>query len=414
MPSIRTYFHLAAVLLLAGLSACCKPDRPEEQDDSYNRVVLFLVEGRNSLLWNVQKNVETLSSSYIPPDDRDALLVLSNVPPLTGSRSDPYSPVLFRIRPGKGGEPVRDTLLTLTLREPIAKGETLSSVLSWVGEHFPSEHYGLVMGSHSSGWLPVGYKWPQNVVTWNADKNRPKRSFGKEEIGGKTYSLSIPELAGAIPMHLDFLYFDSCLMGCVEVAYELKDVVDYIAFSPTEVLSDGLDYTTVSERLFGSETPELERLCSDYFALYDGKSGTYRSATISLVDCRRISALAELCKTLFGTYRDSILQLDPEAVQRLYGDTPYLFFDMEDILVKAGISEGERLALRQALDDCVVYKAATPSYSAGTAPGPITSYCGMSMYLPSVMNRYSQWDFTELNDYYRKEVAWNAATGLLE
>ena len=136
----------------------------------------------------------------------------------------------------------------------------------------------------------------------------------------KSYEIDIKDFAAAIPMKLDYLIFDACLMGCVEVAYELKDVCDKLVFSPTEVLTMGFDYSTLSRNLFSWDSPDLEQVALDYFSLYDKKSGYERSASVSVVDCTRVGALAECFAAIVENHADRMLYVDRSKVQRYFYD----------------------------------------------------------------------------------------------
>ena len=407
----------------------------------YSRVVLLYAEGHNTLCEYIHEDIEELCSGSIPQDPSDVMLVFSKLASRKGRYSDPTSPVLFRVRRGADGKAVRDTLLTFPARTPATTPETMSSVLSYVRDYFPAAHYGMILSSHASGWMPAGYFYnPETYegsssVVWGMQRRRVAgspvpleenfpydiyspmvRSYGRDQIitGGRSevYELTMPEIAASVPMHLDFIYFDACLMGCVEVAYELRNITDVIGFSPAEVLAEGIDYTRLCEFLFKDDGPDLVGICRDYFEHYDLQpDGDYRSATVSLIDCTKLQPLADLCTTLFDKYRAQILQLDPEVVQRYFREGRYYFFDLQDILLQAGISETEQASLQQALDACTIYKAATPSFIGAF---DIKVYSGMSMYLPSIATFYPKKDFTYLNNFYRTEVAWNKATGLVQ
>ena len=76
-------------------------------------------------------------------------------------------------------------------------------------------------------------------------------------------------------------------------------------------------------------------------------------------------------------------------------------------LVKAGASEEEIARLDAALEDCVLYKAATPWFMKGGEDGfAINTHCGLSMYLPSMGTKF-------LDNYYKTNIAWNQATQLV-
>ena len=70
---------------------------------------------------------------------------------------------------------------------------------------------------------------------------------------------------------------------------------------------------------------------------------------------------------------------------------------------QCGVSADEMSALHKALDDCVVYKAATPSFIHAFN---ITNYSGLSMYLPCAGTSL-------LNSIYMDEP-WNKAVGLVK
>ena len=79
-----------------------------------------------------------------------------------------------------------------------------------------------------------------------------------------------------------------------------------------------------------------------------------------------------------------------------------MFFDLEDILVKAAVSDSELEALKYALEDCVISKYATDAFMISLR---IDRHSGFSMYLPDA-------DRGILNDYYTT-LEWNKATGLI-
>jgi hypothetical protein len=62
--------------------------------------------------------------------------------------------------------------------------------------------------------------------------------------------MELADFANAIPYKLDFIIFDACFMGSVEVCYELKDKAEYIVASPTEILSPGFVYSSMMQHLF--------------------------------------------------------------------------------------------------------------------------------------------------------------------
>jgi hypothetical protein len=207
-----------------------------------------------------------------------------------------------------------------------------------------------------------------------------------------------------VPMKLDYILFDACLMGGIEVAYEFVGKCDYMAFSQAEVLAQGFNYKTITTHLLNNKyTSSPEDVCKDYIDYYNSLSGVYRYATVSLVDCNKLEPLANLCSILFSKYRNGLDSLSPSKVQRFYtGNHPW-FYDLQSILTTAGASETEVAELQSILDDCVLYKGHTPAFLSDFS---IKTFSGFSMYLPRNGS-------AELNKYY-KTLRWNQATGLVE
>ena len=175
-----------------------------------------------------------------------------------------------------------------------------------------------------------------------------------------------------------------------------------MGFSQTEVLAMGFDYYTLASRLL-QYNPDPVQVCKDYFARYDIKTGGDRSATISAVDTRQMEPLVTICKTLFDKYRSELKSMKGGNVQGYFRYDRHFFYDLEDILIKAGITAEEKAALEDALNQCVVYKAAT-DYFLGI---PRNTACGLSMYLPSMGSDY-------LDTFYTNHIAWNKATELVK
>ena len=78
---------------------------------------------------------------------------------------------------------------------------------------------------------PSSYTFPQfGPIT---------KTFGIEQsLYGGTLEMEITDLASAIPMHLKCIVFDACLLGGVEVAYELRNLCDKICFSSLRCLAE--------------------------------------------------------------------------------------------------------------------------------------------------------------------------------
>ena len=218
------------------------------------------------------------------------------------------------------------------------------------------------------------------------------------------YETDIREIVQALPFKLDYLIFDACFMGGVEVACEFRDKCNFVVASQTEILSDGMDYTTMISDLLEGNRADLVSLATNFFNHYD-LSSENRSATISVVDCSKLGTLAAVCRNLFRNYDISKDNVDASKLQKYFHHPEHAwFYDLYSIVQAAGASETELSDLQWALDECILYKAATPTFA--LYGFPIDTHSGLSMYLPEK-------ERTQLNSYYR-ELTWNKLTGLLK
>ncbi len=353
--------HIIVALLLPLLLVSCFKDpnfepgsgdsgskpQPERLPDKEVRNVMIMFSGGfNSISNALANDLEELMYGFVPTASSRAdniLLVFSRRK--LYDNSTPISPVLYRIYKNGEGTVIRDTLYTWEKTKQATDPAVIKDVFNIARDKFPAKGYGLVYSSHASGWIP--------------DPDRTKgislNSVGQDADTGRVHETELYEFVDAIPYPLDYILFDACFMACVEVAWALKDKTPIIAFSPTEIMSDGFNYNTLAERLIGSSEPNPLAVCEDYFAQYTDPEQRTPYASITLVDTRKLDALASICKTLFEKYRLFIYALGYNDVQKYFrpGHNTWHehLYDLRDMLVKAGINASETEAFDKALND---------------------------------------------------------------
>ena len=387
------------------------------------QVLLIYGAGFNTLSSDIWYNIDTIEKGYLPGNGRndDVVLVFSH---LTQNNrrffKSETAPILVRLY-SEHGENRADTLRTWPVGTPVANKEMMTEVFNWVREEFPAAGYGAVLSSHATGWLPEDYYEDPKKYEGRDRGSSPswtpqQRSFGQEyyDAGTKSQEMELKDLAAAIPYKLDYIVFDSCLMGTVEVAWELRNVCSYVAFSPCEIPAAGFDYRNLVEHLLKPEVPDVKAVCQDYFAWYE-QDTTY-GAAVTLVDCSRLDRLAATCRDLFDRYRSGIQNLEGKNVQvydrRVESKKYYIFFDLKDMLREAGASAADLASLQAALDEAIVYEAHTAKF----ITVQLDRVCGLATYLPAYPDyRRDIYHGTEfLDQFYKDNVAWNKATSLVE
>lgn len=133
-----------------------------------------------------------------------------------------------------------------------------------------AESYGLILGSHASGWLPS----PNAISTF---------SFGWDGVESNT--IDIPELATTLEQsfpenNLDFTLFDACMMGTAEVFYELRNATHYCIASVMETPAAGFPYNRFFTGLYESDI-DYAKVCNETVQ-YNKENrwwGTYAAVT---------------------------------------------------------------------------------------------------------------------------------------
>lgn len=400
--------------------------RPAER-----QVFLIYSAGFNTLSADLESDVEEFKQGYVPSlSSPNVVLVYSKRTAPRSGFSTKTPSYLVRLYSEMDGKVVADTLKRWSESAVAASPQTLRNVWEYVRSNYPATHYGMLFSSHASGWVPPGYYMNGKITTaapasssvssqsfanlssvpvpYSAPVQLPGvpsvRSLGMDnKTNSSAYEMDIEEFAKAIPVKLDYLIFDACLMGCVEVAYALKDKCSRILFSPAEVLSDGMCvYEKLGERLLMNPEQDLESVCNDAYDFYDKQTGQYRSLTISMVDCKAMDQLATACSRLFSDYAQNLSSVNPDNVQGYFRFGKSWFYDIEDILLKSGVPQVAMADFYSAMDRAVPYKKSTQYF----IDFKIDTYSGMSMFLPVADNDPA------LKEYY-KTLSWNKATGLV-
>ncbi len=407
MSRIKSFFLLLGILLLTGCDGLNKPF-----EGTYDHVFIYCGLGYNNLSNNLKTNLQELQTDVLPGLANDKAIVAFCHNTADGSYTQENPPCLIRIFRGNDGKPVMDTLKTYDDITLSASKETLRTVLNDIQQRFPARRYGLLVSSHGSGWIPGNYTNGSEQSTIRSVIRQPDvpwpatKAIGNQYLGSARNAqwIELTDFAQAIPMRMEYIILDNCLSGCVEVAYELKDICDYLVVSPTEILTSGMRYAHLSTQLFSSEEPDLKQFCIDYHDYYQGMTGNNRAATIALVDCSKVEALAEAFAGIVSAHRSEIDINLANVVQRYYYGSSQLrfYYDLKDLVDKLYVTESESAGFESALDDCVLYHAETPSFFDLS----LQRCCGLSVYIPDPLR-------TKLNAHY-KTLSWNKKTGLVE
>ncbi len=241
---------------------------------------------------------ENSLASYTDSDMREMLTGISSIPldcNLVVYMDDTTMPCIYTFGAQTGKE-LWETLPEQNSCDSLTFQKTLDKII----KDFPAEHYGLVMWSHGSGWIPSVSRAPQH--------NGPHKTIGIDnnfnscsDMGSELDIPVMRRMLEKLGVHWDYIFFDACFMQCVEVDYELRNVCDYVIGSPAEIPGEGAPYHLIMSSLF-ADNNAAESICRTYYAdneniVYDYTfSKLYGGISISAAKTSEMPKLAETMK----------------------------------------------------------------------------------------------------------------------
>ena len=338
---------ILAVIVGFALTACHKSDEPEQPA---RRTVLVYMQARNSLNGYDLDDLQEMQQATIPADCH--LLVY-----LSSYNSDDQ---LFELT--KEG---RNVLKTYPEGSSLSV-ERMRQVIADARAAAPSRELGIVLWSHSSGWR-------QNATRMQA----MTRGFGLE--GSKF--MSVTELAEALANNdLDYIYFDTCYMGTVEVAYELRQCANFMVGSVCEVPADGSPYQLTLEGLFAADIRAGLRDAIDKTAsYYSGRTGSYCPSTLSLIDLGKMDALAAATKAIYDNPQELPADFTPQAYSVSVGFRD-MFFDFGQYVETVASDPVTLATWKESMADAMLHERHSPMIWGSL---PITHCSGLSTFIPS-------------------------------
>lgn len=389
------------VCLVAVLVGCSKEDeegpvKPQPREQVGRTVLVYIVgdagDPRNELSDLFETNLADMKEGMREVDYSKCNLVVyselvDDVPHLVSLKK-------------KDNEVVADTLFTYAEQNPLAK-DVMSAVISQTISYFPADSYGMVFLSHSSSWVP-------------ASNDANSRSIGYYRKTQMNITDFRDVLLNAFPEPLKFLLFDSCNMQSVEVAYELRNCVEYFIGSPTEIPGPGAPYKMVVPELF-TETDLAVNIASAYYDYYDklytGERPTSNEnwtggVAASVINSAAIENLAMATKAVIHKYVQNVSELRRDGILLYDFSSSRANYDFNDFIqnLTGGEDNADYRLWRQAFDEAVIYRKTTlMNYSAYRGMFSMKNSEGLSTYIPEASD-------SKMNDFFRT-LQWYSAAG---
>ena len=231
---------------------------------------------------------------------------------------------------------VENVIRKVTLPETLS-GAAFGKYLSEMMSIAPAEKYAMIVGGHSTAWLPKTPKSGGGVELSVGGGYLPDWSpaIGAEvtrNIGESNVRLDIDEFAeglAATRTRFDWIYFDVCFMSSLEAAYELRNHTKYVIGSPCEIMGYGSPFDLLLDDLVAND---LDGACRTYYDYYNSSYYGSKSGCIATIVCDELDNLAAKVKALNASKLSD--KLDVFSVQTYEGRSAHIFFDAEDFVLR--------------------------------------------------------------------------------
>lgn len=400
MKQKKYYDRLKSAVLFLVLSVsviACKNDEP---DPIANKQTVFIyMPWSSNLLSAFEQNIDDMEKAVLERGLKNerVLVFLAQNP----TRASLFELVYNKssIYPAKRKSVTRKALKEyhFSSNPEYTTMEGISGILKDVQGYAQAHRYGMIIGCHGMGWIPVETKKTSTFRSRRADKQTPEvykkhweytdrpltRYFGGTE---SKYQTEIKTLADAISdagMKMEYILFDDCYMSTVEVAYELKKATNYLIGSTCEIMRYGMPYHVIGKHLIGNVN--YQAITEGFYSFYSNYEYPY--GTIAVTKCSELDELAAIMKQINTEYTFDEKLLG--SLQKLDGYTPVKFFDCGDYVSKLCKDSDLLNQFNKQLERTVPYKRNTEYYYSMTLPYPpgtekIRTFSGITISDPSI------------------------------
>ena len=406
------------------LGSCSDEDTPTV-NPTPDRTVLIYIAGENNLSKYANDDLKEMKTGSKSLTAKQQLIAYID-------QADTITPPFFaRIKDGQFVDSV-------SVEESItADPAILEKALRYMRTNYPAKSYGLVLWGHASGWL----------IHKDSIQYATSRAYGGDtgtnsSSGFGRYWMNIPPMARAIAKGmggtpLTFILGDCCSFGCVEIAYELRQVADYVIGSPADIPDEGAPYVLIVPDMFSTSAEFYKAIIDHYYnfyleifknqgrKFYNRNYGDLEGYSVPLVTVKssEMNTLATATAELLGKIGERLtpegdFDLTDKVFYAQYGSNLFSY-DMYHIL-KGNTPAADFNNWTTAFWKAVPYHLNSQHWFTGyKRPGELATYmdsfdgleadCGvLSMFVPNNVykNTYPYWNTTIQQFQWNNIIQW--------
>lgn len=282
--------------------------------------------------------------------------------------------------------------LTVLNHDNMAEPDTLTAFLDYAYDNYEANYYSLVLWNHGGGAV-LGYGGDERYDYDSLSLSDLDRAFSSSHLinDGKRF---------------EWVGFDACLMGMIEVAELMAPYSNYLIASEELIPGDGWDYACLNMISDGTGFPGADAgqiIIDTYADYYDNYIWCKPEYTLSCLDLSKTETVMEDFDALITVTENDLVNGEYSNIARRRGNTKAfgiideeLCYDTVDVYNLAeNMAEahpGEAAALQSSLSEMVVYEKANVPNAHGVA---VYFPYNNKLYAETWVNEYSLIGFSD-------------------
>ncbi|MEK7433972.1 MAG: clostripain-related cysteine peptidase [Cyanobacteriota bacterium] len=296
--------------------------------------------------------------------------------------------------------------------------ELAGKFLDWATTTYPADHYAYVVWNHGAGWQREGkgkngqiLKPIKNATSYSSAGELITKEFAWDDNGGHMSTVDLngilDPVAKKIGRKLDVLDFDACLMAHVEVAYQMRNSVDYLVASEKTEPGAGNPYGDIFSSLGKNPSMSGKEFASaivkDYGKSYTNGSQGTSSVTLSATSTEKlVSDLVPAINSFAGSMTSSLDKDKVALMENRNKTTNYENGDCKDLGHFAKLVSADARVSADVKDKAngvltALKSAVVEEFHSGKTSKAVADSTGLVMYMPgkgqAVNSRYAKLDF---------------------
>lgn len=187
------------------------------------------------------------------------------------------------LKDSEGQEAIVSTLLVDMGDVNMGIPETLENFIVWGIQNYPADRYAVILWNHGSGWRNPR---SQNLILRDVCEDDSSGDMLTQAEVRQAFA----DAKSTTSVTVEMIGYDACLMGMLEVAYDLKDYGNFMAFSEASEPGGGWPYDKVLGDLAANPKMNGGILATSVVDRYSA-SYTNPSITMSAIDLSKMDGI---------------------------------------------------------------------------------------------------------------------------